>query len=374
MIRYPYMVISDVHFHAFSFGSYINAEGINSRLQQTIDEFERAAEVLRKQGGKDIIITGDLFHERGSIKPKVFNPVHAMFVRLSEKGHQVWAIPGNHDLETEVADVDGNCFSSFESIPGWKIFYRAEIWPMEDNKIAAFLPWNEAGIDHYLDVIGLGQKNGSTKNIETIFCHVGLSNVVTGVKSTTDADQFLKVKGLKYAFAGHFHNFKRFDLNDGFQQSTVFSVGASGHQSFKDVGSQAGFLIVNKEGVTHHKSQAPAFVDYTDDDFLHPEIFDPHKFIGNFVRINMKDGVRTEEVVAIKTTLQAIGALKVISTAVIDNGLDAVIDGSDAFKTIIGDKNESVKTQLASYINMKYEKALAEKMTHVIDKEGIDER
>lgn len=366
------MVASDTHFHDFNFGSYVTPEGINSRLKATIDEFERGADELEQQGGRDIVITGDLFHVRGLIDPMVFNPVMHMFERLSKRGFRVHAIPGNHDLAEETATEVGNSFHAFTAIPNFKVYYQATYLTMEGG-VAVFFPWgrlHQTGISALADSLAVlpSQKI-------TIFCHEGLSGVISGVNSTIDPSIF-NLKEIKYVFSGHFHNHKRFDFTCPNGTPTVFSVGALTHQSFKDVGSLAGFLIVNNDEVEHHPSQAPQFLDINFDlaGMLTEEL---EEYVGNFCRIPSDRSLRSEEVLALKTTLQNIGALRVICRAQID---DTMVDMGDFSPNVIGatrfvirGDEKSISKQLESYINSKYEKALADKINNILDKENFDE-
>jgi hypothetical protein len=65
--------------------------GVNSHIpSQTdaitaysiLDAIKEAADKLRKVGGKDLVITGDLFHTRGNVKPSVLNPTLDLFSDL----------------------------------------------------------------------------------------------------------------------------------------------------------------------------------------------------------------------------------------------------------------------------------------------------
>jgi DNA repair exonuclease SbcCD nuclease subunit len=382
VLTYPYLVVSDVHFHAWDFGSYVNPDGVNSRLQDTITEFERAASVLREQGGECIVITGDLFHTRGEIKPSVYNPVYDMFKRLSENGFDIHAIPGNHDLETEETTEEGNCFKSFASIKNFHIYYKPTYVYFEKNYSrdkALFIPWTENFGGQLYKAVEASKESTRYSRTDpvrtTIFAHVGISGVVTGIKSALNAESFNQVQGLRYAFCGHFHNHKHFDVSPTGQQSHVYSVGALTHQSFKDVGSRAGFIIVSSpEKVTFHNSEAPEFVDYDDHDWLAAET--PCKFRNNFVRMNVGTALLKEEIEAIRVTLESCGSLRVINRIAIneDSGIKVPSEAASPAIYVFGSEAAaSMGAEFVKYLETRYDKIMADRMTAIFEKDGIDE-
>lgn len=83
----PYGVISDCHVHEWSQFSTVLPTGVNSRLQEILDEIGLAAFDVSSNGGDTLYITGDLFHVRGSVSPKVLNPVKDLFTALTKPGN-----------------------------------------------------------------------------------------------------------------------------------------------------------------------------------------------------------------------------------------------------------------------------------------------
>jgi DNA repair exonuclease SbcCD nuclease subunit len=247
-IKYPYVVISDIHLHNWSAFSHTNSSGVNNRLQHILDAIELAANSLQCSGGSDLVITGDLFHTRGSVKPSVLNPATDLFRKLTDEGFTIHAIPGNHDLEGKNSDSLGNALHTLCSLPAFHCYVQPTL--LASNHL--FIPWYEDSE---------GTQNIATKRSYpnpklTVFCHVGMNDVVPGkIGNTLNPSVFLE-KDFKYVFAGHFHNHVQFD-------NRVFSVGALTHQTWNDVGSKAGFLIVHEDRVEHHETNAPKFIDIT---------------------------------------------------------------------------------------------------------------
>lgn len=371
-INYPYLVVSDIHFKNWTFGSHTTADRINSRLQQTIDAVLESAKALKEIGGRDIIITGDMFHDRGTIEPSVFNPVKDLFVALSEQGFCVYAIPGNHDLESEDSNSLFNAFEAFTEIKNFNIFYDVTNISLGDG-FALFIPWDEKirgkiAIDRINSILD----NAITDNDITIFCHIGLSNVVSGIGEAVDPEIFNK-KGIKRVFAGHFHNHKHFP----FEYTDVYSVGALTHQSFRDVDSLAGFVLVAENGVQHCITEAPKFVDLKLDDLVavidgDPESINKTLYADNFVRIPSNlSGITHQQTIDVKETLENIGSLKVISriASYIDNTTTAKqnLVSSDIFK------KTKLKDQISEYVSIKYSSDISKKVLDILSKEDFNE-
>ena len=259
-IGYPYGIISDVHLHNWSAYSGSTSRGLNSRLQEILNEISRAANTVLGAGGKDLIITGDLFHTRGVIKPSVFNPALELFKKLIEMGLKIHTFDGNHDMEAKVVDEMQSSLYGLASLDGFNIFYEPTV---VDNKFL-FVPYTE----NYQEVLELATKGTKLFTNLTLFCHVGMSGVLPGNLGHTLHPADFDTLDLKYVFSGHFHNHVSFN-------SRIYSVGALTHQTWGDVGSLAGFVIVREDEVKHYETKAPKFVDFGPDAPL----------AGNYVRI-----------------------------------------------------------------------------------------
>jgi DNA repair exonuclease SbcCD nuclease subunit len=247
LLEYPYVIISDVHFHNWNAYSYITKEGLNNRLEHILNAVQEAASSLIEAGGKDLVITGDLFHTRGKITPSVFNPVFEMFRGLTAMGIRVHCIPGNHDLEGKNSDKLGNAVQALASIPNFYVYSE----PTIINEEFCFIPW----FDNHLETSNLATKSTTAIPNLTLFMHVGLSGVLKGnVGHTLNTDD-LEALGAKYVFSGHFHNHANFN-------NRVFSVGALTHQTWGDVGSLAGYILVTEKDVIHLQTSAPMFVGH----------------------------------------------------------------------------------------------------------------
>jgi DNA repair exonuclease SbcCD nuclease subunit len=305
-IKYPYAVISDVHCHNWSAFSHTTSSGINNRLLHILEGIELAATVLLASGGTDLVLTGDLFHTRGNVKPSVLNPTIDLFKTITTRGIKIHAIPGNHDLEGINSDILGNALHSLCSSGNFTCYTNPTY--LASNHL--FIPWFEDA----QKVLKLANQKVLEKPNLTLFAHVGLNKVIPGhIGNTLNPDDFLKEQ-FKYVFCGHFHNHVNFD-------DRVYSVGALTHQTWNDVGSRAGFLIVHEDRVEQHETYAPKFIDV----FANP----PE---GNYVRIT---GVTFEE----DEAARAVATLK-------EHGALAVLDQSTRPAMVVKDHSEIVKVDL----------------------------
>lgn len=255
-----YAVVSDIHAHIWSTFATTLPNGVNSRLQIILDELLRAAKALKKAGGDTLVIAGDIFHVRGSVDPEVLNPVHQAIVEILDMGIYIHAIPGNHDLKGADTTELGSAIEFLSRATG-SVGHHMSVHN-EPGRIdmgehlLGFVPWRHSNEALLADLEKLAKTKGSDK--ADIFIHAGINDVLPGLDHSLDA-KTLAGFGFRRVFAGHYHNHKV--LGGG-----VYSIGATTHQTWGDVGTKAGFLIADSAEVTFFNSQAPAFVDVSGHD------------------------------------------------------------------------------------------------------------
>ena len=193
----PYLIISDPHYHAFSAFARETA-GINSRLLITIGSTIRAAMALKARGGKKIIFTGDVFHQRGKIAPTVLNPVRDMFKKLVAAGFEVHVIPGNHDLEKNDSVRAGNSVTALED-EGVKVYHESDMFQM-----MAFFPWF-----HDRDKLLRHMEGFALADVDA-FIHAPVDGVLPHLPGGGLDPEVLGALGYNRVFAGHYHNYKDF--------------------------------------------------------------------------------------------------------------------------------------------------------------------
>lgn len=269
----PYGLISDQHFHNFTAFSETNSDGINSRLAYQLNELRRCAAAVREAGGDTIYNAGDTFHVRGNLAPSVLNPVIDLHRELIEDGFKIIILAGNHDLESRVSARVSSAITALEGVGC--VTASGEL--VNSEWYVAMLPWRQNIADLKADLENAAKTSFLGTSIEKIdlILHAPIDGVIPGLPDHGLTGEYLEGLGFKRVFSGHYHSHKEIIPNK------VWSIGASTHQTWGDVGTKAGFMIVSDASVVWHASHAPSFVDIdnsTDIDDI-PLIVD-----GNFVR------------------------------------------------------------------------------------------
>jgi len=247
-----YGLISDTHYHDWTQFASVGSDHVNSRLQQQIDETLRAARVLNEMGIKHLFHAGDCFHVRGKIAPSVLNPVlDAYRYIVNELGIEVHMIPGNHDLETNDSHRITNASSALAGVGVEIITEPTEIQGFDRNIL--MIPWMSS-TDNLLTTMREIKAKTSEPHKMDVIIHAPVNGVIMGIPDNGLNAHDLGGVGFRHVFAGHYHNHK--SLGDG-----VYSIGAATHQTWSDVDSLAGFVIVDGDSITHVPSEAPSFVD-----------------------------------------------------------------------------------------------------------------
>lgn len=300
----PYVVLSDLHLHDWNSFSTTLSTGVNSRLQLILNEIESAASVVRELGGTRIYMAGDLFHVRGALKPSVMNPVIDCIADLVNEGFQFRIIPGNHDLESKDSKRLTNATQALERI-GVDVVTDFRIY--HDDKVV-MIPWVEDQDDLVRQCLALRMDIDSTAtpgaNPEedyTLIIHAALNGVIKGIPDTGLDPQELDDMGYKNVLVGHYHNHRQLTDN-------VFSVGATTHQTWSDVGTRAGYLVVSDGGneIDHVESKAPQFMDF---DLGWKKTEASLACEGNYVRVKLDEATEKEIIVIRETIIGEYGAL-----------------------------------------------------------------
>lgn len=296
-----YAVVSDLHCHGYTLFARFGPDGVNTRLRLVLDELLRAAEELKAAGGDTLVIAGDVFHTRGTIDPEVLNPLRETITLIVDMGVTVLVIPGNHDLKSAETEELSSAVQNLEQTGitgtgGVRVFNKPSYVGHVDGYLG-FVPWRNTQAGLLEDLAELAATPGLPLDQTDVFIHAGIDGVLSGMPASGLTHMKLASFGFRRVFAGHYHNHK--DFGNG-----VISIGASTHHNWGDVGTRAGFLLVDAQKVQFQASHAPSFIDISDiaeDDMA-------LAIPGNYVR--WRGPAMTEDQVnTFRDELRAMGAL-----------------------------------------------------------------
>ncbi|MDE4297042.1 metallophosphoesterase [Phaeobacter gallaeciensis] len=300
------LIVSDIHFHPWTLFASTDKRGMNTRLSIVIEELHRAVRVAKAEGCSTMIISGDVFHARGSLDPEVLNPVRDAFEEILQEGFNVYIIPGNHDLKSDDTKRLSSAVQNLEQIDisGAQVvvFNEATAQHVEGGTFG-FVPWRKNTEGLLADLKVLSERNDAAQM--HVFIHAGIDGVLSGIPGhgLTAAD--LASFGFKGVYAGHYHNHA--DMSAGLP-GRVMSIGATTHHNWGDVNTKAGFLILDTDAneVVFHDTKAPKFVDVSGMSETDMEI----EAAGNYVRFRGPQ-MTQEQVNEFRDALKKWGALGV---------------------------------------------------------------
>lgn len=339
----PFLVISDLHYHSWSAFSETRPDGVNSRLELLLEATREAAYALRDRGGNVIFNAGDTFHKRGSVEPAVLNPVMDLYRELVEDGFEVYAVPGNHDMTSNDSLRVGNAVTALESV-GVKVAHKPMIVHLSEGHKVVLFPWYSKITDLLESMQDLREalvedliEHDAEPFLDAII-HAPIDGVLPHLPAHGLDASALFSTGFNRVFSGHYHNHKH--MGD-----EVYSVGSLTHQSWGDIGSLSGYLIVDGDKVEHHETKHPVFVELTGDE---TDAQAAAKCKGNYVRVRaeiekdselkeIRDGVKALGAAGVtvipvrKTTVTRAGAVPTTSGGVsIETSVKAFLDKKGA--------------------------------------------
>lgn len=298
----PYCLMADLHLHRWSSFAQDLPSGLNSRLSGLLSEITRASVEVVKAGGKHVVLAGDVFHVRGSVAPSVLNPTKDLLKSLhGGLGVEFIIIPGNHDLEGKEATRLGSAVTALEcdhvSIENETVF-RGDLG-------AWLFPWFERVEDLKAQLERRAPEEGVVCDA---IIHAPIDGVIAGLPAHGLDPEYLATLGYRNIYAGHYHNHRAFP-------GGAVSIGALAHHTWSDVGTKAGFLIVNPLEGSYRwfKSHLPEFVDLSKLAETDPEMI-PLLVDKNYVRVRVAAS-KVKEVDEARQELLDMGAIAVLVQA-----------------------------------------------------------
>jgi DNA repair exonuclease SbcCD nuclease subunit len=303
----PILIFSDPHYHDFSQFSTINANGLNSRLADTLRATVEAYKSANALGAYTAICCGDIFHVRGKVKPSVLNPTMQTFRNLHDRlAFRTHAISGNHDLETDKSSDLNSAITSLRSIEGFAVHSENICHTMLDefSVQVTFIPW-EPDLKKLRALIKAGPR--STDKPTALVIHAPMNGVIKGLPDHGLTVDDFKDCGFDKVFIGHYHNHKSFKVG----KTEVISVGALTHQNFGDVEHRAGYLLWYPDTgkVEQFATKAPRFIHVPAD---RVQDLVPGAAADNYIKVVDGEFENEAEIQAIRDELILKGAKAVV--------------------------------------------------------------
>jgi DNA repair exonuclease SbcCD nuclease subunit len=356
----PFGILSDSHHHGWSAFSTTLPNGVNSRLEGILQETMRCALEVKELGGDTIYHGGDLFHVRGSIAPSVLNPTMDLYRSIiKELGMNVVINAGNHDLESRDADRVSSAITALEGI-GCKVINHPDYGIVDNDMV--IIPWisNLEALKKAIE-----HTDPADRPSCDLLLHAPVDGVIPGLPDHGIDGPYLAGLGFRRVFSGHYHNHK--EVVPG----KVWSIGALTHQTWSDVNTKAGFLIVTDTAVKWRASRAPSFVEIdgtTDPDEI------PLLVPGNYVRAKI-NSAKKSDVEALRAHLTKCGALgitiiEVKDTSIIPRTGGIAIKAGASLEQSVGD---FITASTAAVDKAKLQAVCAEILTTVRSVKGAAE-
>jgi DNA repair exonuclease SbcCD nuclease subunit len=213
-----------------------------------------ASETYKKRGITEIVIPGDVFHNRSEISVKTLDVCKQFFDYF--KDFELIISVGNHDVfKKNASDIH-----SLKLLSEWKnitiIDLKPEVYKTLKNKTVSFIPW-ATDIENF-------------PVTDICFGHLDIQSFyMNGLKL---CDHGFESKNLfeksKYIISGHFHKKEFREYTDG----NILYVGSPFQHNFGDVGDERGIYIFdfennnfefiqNTESPTHKKIKISDILD-----------------------------------------------------------------------------------------------------------------
>jgi DNA repair exonuclease SbcCD nuclease subunit len=298
-MRSPVLVVSDIHFHAFKQHSKL-IDGVNSRLLDQIRAWRQAVELGQARGCSLMLIAGDVFEVRGSIKPSVFNRVTSLVMETLARGFDIGVVPGNHDMESfgagESATDSWDYLKDSLSSRRCKVFKAPELVRMGGYKILG-IPYCH-DVKDFKETFG---RLGRTLSPDITVIHQGLDNFNTdsSYPATGITAEWLEENNPGVILSGHYHNPGR---SVG---GRVINVGGLVQHRFSDEGRARGCWIISENSFEFITLDSPRFITI-DASQTRRRLDDLY---GNFVRIRAGKPGEAED---LRRRVEAAGALSVV--------------------------------------------------------------
>jgi DNA repair exonuclease SbcCD nuclease subunit len=227
--------VSDPHYHNYKPHSTL-VNGVNSRLLD-VDNAMAAAAKLGDEKKCDIaVVTGDIFHERGRIRPSVFNRAYNRIGKMRSEYPVVLGI-GNHDMED--FKLGASSIDTFESLGSVYVMGGSEGYSTLNLRGIKIL-----GIQYFHKTEDFKETYEKAlkqfPDVDILMIHQGIDDFGhKGMPKTKITAKYLQSKTDAWIVCGHYHSPNT--------SGKVVNVGAPLQHTFGDEGIDRGCWIIDTD-------------------------------------------------------------------------------------------------------------------------------
>lgn len=245
-----FIFATDLHMHNFTDFSTPDEEYITSRFYEQAKALEKTYDIARKNDAP-LIIGGDVFHRRGSVKTEVFNKVFEIISRNNDI--ETYILRGNHDSVTNSLYTQTSLepISKLDNVHLFSEPYQLRMEPENGETInISFLPYGDETEDmkEFLDTTVGTLKDKPGTNI--LVGHIGLEGATQGKHSHRLSGAFglgdLHPEFYDFILLGHYH--KRQGINS--KNPNHLYGGSFMQHNFGDEGQDTGVHLIDTEEMT----------------------------------------------------------------------------------------------------------------------------
>lgn len=233
-----FIITGDVHAHAYPGATF--DDGGNKRLADIVACLDAAITLAGKNSAEDIIIAGDLFHDRKGVRPEVLHRVGEWLNRCHDESIRVTILAGNHDLSI---GGDG-CASVMALTKAARIVTEACVLELAGRKFG-FLPYTDDP-----EIVAKTTKRLAKDKAEVLIGHVGIGDPKHSACVPVDYEvpgritvDDLRPDDFAQVFLAHYHNAQSLT-------KTVHYVGSPLQLSFKEVGQEKSLVVWDGKRMT----------------------------------------------------------------------------------------------------------------------------
>jgi DNA repair exonuclease SbcCD nuclease subunit len=286
-----------------------------------------ASDIYRRCGIEEIIIPGDVFHNRSQISVETLT-VAKKFFDYFKDFKAVYISTGNHDCyKKDTSDVN-----SIKLLDGWQ-----NIHIIDEKPVIIDAPYGKK-----IGLVPWGTSLNDFPKCDVIFAHIEISSFY--MNSYKVCEHGFSYKDLfKYApviISGHFHKMDHRTYNDG----EIIYLGSPYQHNFGDAGDIRGIYVydIKQDKFTFIENKiSPKHVKVKTS-----EVVDEEKIKNNFVSLIVDSKIEDSELESIKANIVS-KQVKVLKTDYEDK--------NDSFKTDLNENFEfetnDLLKNIEEYIN-----------------------